>query len=440
MRVHARSAYLVCAIVAAACLQGCAPTGTDSVKNRVVVPHYDIRINPAAPNTARVSLTLPPVDPLDPTIPKLVSRGERLGIKPQIHDVRCNGMPLAQSGKGEWTLPPKCKTAHWTVDIRDVPPDGINVAKQQSLHLKTPKDWWLISGPSSLLRLVPPPPHTDVVIAVRGRPLVLDHLPGITLPPAFFVVGDAPSHRTTTDNLSLTYVADDLARVETTVRVEDHIRGIAYFRRILRSDEHADIPTDLTVVWLGVDRKKGDVGGAGGFDTLLANYIRSDAPPRKRGLILPLIIVLHEQFHQLTRGPLPAWMNESLATYFALKAVAQIYTDPADIAAARTTFLHPKAKIDLGLIDVQHELEQEHDFSHYSLFYSQGATFWDQIDKALAKATKGAKSLDDVLPAIMSTSYSGDAVLPPHVEDALADIPKDELNALVAKYLAARKR
>ena len=135
--------------------------------------------------------------------------------------------------------------------------------------------------------------------------------------------------------------------------------------------------------------------------------------------------VLHEQFHQLTRGTLPAWMNESLATYFALKAVAQIYTDPADIAAARATFLHPDAKIDIGLLDVQHQLDKEHDFSHYSLFYSQGAAFWDKIDKALAKATNGAKTLDDVLPAITSTSYTGDAALPPHVKDALSEIPKD---------------
>ena len=440
MRIYARAPFWVCVIVAAACLQGCAPTGKDSVKNRIVVPHYDIRIDGAAPGTARVSLTLPPFDPLDPIIPKLVSRGDRSGITSQIHNVECNGTPLTESGKGQWNLPSKCRTVHWTVDLQDVAPDGANVSEQQSLHLKTPKDWWLISGPSSLLRLVPPPPRTDVVIAVRDKPLVLDHLPDVILPPAFFVVGDAPSHRTTTDGLSLTYVADDLARVETTVKVEDHIRGIAYFRRILRSDDHTDIPKDLTVVWLGVARNKGDLGGAGGYDTLLANYIRSKGPPQKRDLILPLVIVLHEQFHQLTRGTLPAWMNERLATYYALKAVSRIYNDPADIAAARATFLHPDAKIEIGLLDVQRQIDKEQDFSHYSLFYSQGAAFWDQIDKALSKATKGAKSLDDVLPAITSTSYSGDAVLPPHVEDDLADVPKDELNALVDKYLTARKR
>lgn len=433
MRVITHVGRLTAAAVLVACLQGCAPTG--SVKNRVITPHYDIRIDAQAPNTARVTLTLPHFDPLDPAVPRLISTGEQTGTHLQLHDIRCDGKPLKTSGRGQWDLPLTCKTASWTMDFKAVGPEGIVASKRQSLHLKTPKDWWIISGPSSLLRLQPAPERVDVVIAAPNRQLVLESMPGLKLPPAYFVVGDAPSHTVKTNGLSLTYIADDLKRIETTVHVADHMRGLDYFRRILNSANYGDIPKDLTVVWLGIARNKGESGGAAGYDTLLVNYIKSGGPPQKRDLLLPLATVLHEQFHQLTRGNLPAWVNESLANYYAFKALGRIYPDQADVAAARAAFLRPNAKIDLGLIDVQRRIEKDHDFSKYSLFYTQGAAFWQAVNQALVKATNGGKSLDDVLPAIMTSSYSDDVVLPPHVEDALSAIPKAELNALVAKYL-----
>ena len=46
---------------------------------------------------------------------------------------------------------------------------------------------------------------------------------------------------------------------------------------------------------------------------------------------------------------------------------------------------------------------------------------------------------DDLYPPLLR--FQGVRQMPDqHVEDDLADVPKDELNALVDKYLTARKR
>lgn len=75
------------------------------------------------------------------------------------------------------------------------------------------------------------------------------------------------------------------------------------------------------MVWFGVARHRREISGAAGYDTILANFIIPEDNPRVDEQLMSLMLVLHEQFHQLDSGSHPVWFGESLANYYALKAL-----------------------------------------------------------------------------------------------------------------------
>lgn len=84
------------------------------------------------------------------------------------------------------------------------------------------------------------------------------------------------------------------------------------------------------------------------------------------------------------------------------------------------------------------ELERRHaaqDRSAYPLFYSQGATFWAEIDNALRTISAGANDLDALIPGLLNMSMEPGARLPAAFVARLRTDLGARADELLAKYV-----
>ena len=390
---------------------------------------YTITIHPTEPNTAQAALTLPAESGGQR---RLVSRAADVQARSQVSNVGCDGAPLEMAGEGAWVLPSECRVAHWDAAFDLAGPQGVQASDQQSVAFST--GWWLFSGPASLLRLEPEPePPLRVHLSAPGMADRVATVPSVREPPSFFVLGEAPAFRVSAGPYRLTYVADDIDAVLSHIDPNRHADAIDYLAAVI--GEVVGRPSrNLTVVWLTVPRERQDMGGAAGHDTLLVNYVADGAGSAPEAFFMPFVIVLHEQFHQIDGGSHPVWVSESLAHYYALKAASLVFPEEPAIERVRDIFIDADRPVVVGLLGVQSEIERGV-FDNYGLFYSQGASFWAEIDTALSQATDGERDLDDILATVLAAEFPADGALPIEVIEALADLDGGDLERLVRTYL-----
>lgn len=402
-----------------ATLGGCTTGGKSEVGGD---PSYTVALDTADPTRLRVALDLPAGDGR-----LLVSRATAMQLESQVVDLRCDGAEVP-SEPGGWRLPDGCRHATWTVML-DTPERGTVVPSDQRSILM-PGGGVLLSGPTALPQLDRP---GRVRLPGRAEARLLTALDA---PPSFYVIGQAPRRPFERDGMRLAYVADDLDRVAAIVDPERHLDAIAYFRSIL-GDAAVRSADELTVVWFGAARERREASGAAGHDVLLANYVIPEDRPTPFERALPLVLVLHEQFHQMQAGPgaHPHWVSESLANYFALKAARTHLSRIEGVDEVWSFFIDTNAPVSMGLLEIQRRIDEAQDHSGYRDFYSVGAAFWAALDQALSDATGGRRTLDDVLPVIAASDFAPGEGLPQAVLEALSGIPPHELLRLVRRYL-----
>ena len=152
--------------------------------------------------------------------------------------------------------------------------------------------------------------------------------------------------------------------------------------------------------------------GAAGSRSFLANYMDGDPDNLEINAARTVLILAHEQVHQLvgllrpSGSPFPIWLGESLAHYYGLKALARGPLPRQIVSSVSDHFIDPTREVEAGLVDLcRHHLQG--DPSAYPLFYTQGATFWSELDSALKEANLAGAGLDDVVPALLATSSAG---------------------------------
>jgi predicted metalloprotease with PDZ domain len=260
--------------------------------------------------------------------------------------------------------------------------------------------------------------------------------------PEFFVLGPAqPSHRKLGE-FDITYCADDAGRVKQLGLEPLHASALNYLSQVVPLPQPAG-PADrsLLVVWLGVSETRGGAGGAAGSRSFIANYDLGSSGNEGRNTALTMMIVAHEQFHQLVDialsdlppQPSAVWFNESLANYFGLKAlVAADKSKSAKDVWAK--FIDTERKVDHGLLELNRRYESG-DQAVYNLFYSQGATFWHEIDGAIASATGGQRSLDNFLGNLIRTPMTKNGALPISVVEQLRSVVGTSVDQLLLRYV-----
>ena len=390
---------------------------------------YNITFYTKTPHIGHATLRLPNTQNSDRT---LYLRGNMMDVPSQLSDVACGGHEIAQNEDLTWSVPDTCHTVSWTINLSTQDTSSFQPSQQQSLF--TDPNWWLISGPSSILRLS----GEDTEIKQIGFTLpdnmrVAYQLQNVNNPPNYYNFGTVPSRSVRNETDALTYIGDDLDAVLSIVSPKDHLKAIAYFRSFLGTS--ARRVDRLDVVWFGAPRERREASGAAGYDTILANYIISKDAPKREEQLLSLMLVLHEQFHQLDSGSHPIWIGESLANYYALKALLEIY--PNDMAAISVwdRFIDVDRPVDISLTQIQSEISTDGNRQNYGLLYTQGASFWHELDMALQANSSGLTGLDDYILKIMELDLNANENAWDIIKPLFTALPASTLNTLEQKYI-----
>jgi hypothetical protein len=407
---------------------------------------YEVRLA-ASGQQLSISLTLPPgaEGPL-----KLAPRGAAWGLKPQVRDVRCGDDSLSQDSDGNWLAPANCPRVTWLVDPDLVPAQGADASEQRTLAVGQ-SPWVLLAEPTSLLRRLGVDGATTIRSAPGSHQLVgatqvekgVYRVPPVNSGPEFYVLGRAKLSQRKLGQLEITYVADHPARVMELGLEALHASALRYLTGVLPLPQAiAPVDRSLLVVWLGVSESRGGAGGAAGSRSFLANYVLGSPANNRRNTALTMMIVAHEQFHQLVdvlRSDLPpqpstVWFNESIAHYYGLKAL--LAADKSKAAKdVWNRFIDKERAVEHGLIELNHRYESG-DQAVYNLFYSQGATFWFEIDTAISTATRGEKSLDNYLGELLRNPIANNEGLPLSFIDQLRRVAGGSVDQILSKYVS----
>ena len=390
---------------------------------------YIVQFNEDAPYMALVSLDL---KPNQTGLLNLISRAESLGTKSQVFDVQCNEKVIRKTLK-HWPVPTNCTQVKWKVRLDKIE-DAKNVRPSEQRSLYMPSGWWVLSGATSLLRVQSETEDIPIHITGSQTSPLLKTVYNQSAPPNFYVIGNAPEASFTHDSSKITYYGEDLDTVLSIIKPHQHIKALNYFKFVI-GEEKSRSQNDLSVVWFGAPRERHQASGAAGYDTIMANYIVGQDDPKQAEQLLSLMLVFHEQFHQMSSGSHPIWMGESLANYYALKALSRAFPDNESERAIWNRFINTQAPPSIGLLDIQKQIIETGNRQNYGLLYTQGASFWFEIDEAIKTSSSGKLTLDNLMPQIMKLDISNEDVAFLKLQPIIDIVPEAELRKLKTKYL-----
>ncbi len=437
-------------------LTACRSPETDSVSEPVIPdaadvssPEYRIRLDPDKPLRMHGELDLLRFPGKERFAQ---ARGTAMGITSQIRVPQCDGSALpGESPDGPWAIPDDCQVLSWEIEVASVPVDGLDASRQQTVYFQE-ANWWLLSEPSSLLRVTGAGEDVarsmrietgDSSLDVMGRRAAGSeadlHVPPTTSPPEFHVIGSRATERHSFGQLVVDYVLDDPERVAELPLAEAHVAMLGFLLELLKAPESLpDADSRLLVVWLGIDAAVGHAGGAAGGRSFLANYIDGDPESQALNSARTLMILGHEQFHQLhdlvgDGPPLPTWFGESLAQYYALRALQHSGLPEEIVQRAVGHFIDPERPVEHGLLALQTMYEQG-DPEAYDQFYYQGATFWSEVHRVLRESAPAEQGLDELAPRMVRAGGDGEG-LPAALRQQLLELGGQPMEAVLEKYL-----
>jgi hypothetical protein len=408
---------------------------------------YIVRVGNDNPFVAQAILRLPPSNG---ELRKLTLRGVGWGLQSQVSEVRGEISLLASPSDGQWIAPADCKTVSWKIHFRDSVAGPVNASVQENVYFRNGR-WWLISEPTALLRLqgtlnessLTLKPESMFQIGATPRENNRWRIPAPNEAPEFFVVGHAKPLEIVVDGFRIIYVADNSQRVAKLGLRTGHVAAFRYLLKLF--PQSVDVPKSerrLLVVWIGIDAVNHHFGGAAGSRSFVANYLCGQLNGSDDHAASSLMVVAHEQFHQLTDLcihrdlSMPIWINESLAQYFGLKALSSSGLPPHAVSRIRQRFIDPDRVVETGLAELSRKFKHG-DRSVYPLFYSQGATFWAEVDRDVSAETGGDKSLDDFLPILLRSEFDDSGVLPKTFLDDLREAIGVRMDNLLQEYVGS---
>lgn len=394
---------------------------------------YRVALDSAEPLLARVVVELPAARREQDFSVQV--RGLAGGVTPQVADIRCDGAPLAPDSASAWQVQAgRCRHLSWTVVMTAPPEGGADLRRLESLHDGRAR-YWLFSEVSSLLRPVGEngrggeiefvgrgPVHGGV--AVDGAPRRA--LPAADGPPGFYVIGrlsGATVRQGGFETLHLDADGGDWRSL-----LAEHDRALRYLVRVAGSRQLA--PLRDVVVWLGGTTEDGMPVGVAGYRTLLLSTASRDG--RIEHPEAALSWILREQLLQSMPDWLPPWARESLAQYYAIKALRRSELPPAAVSAAEKRLVGPQLPRS-RLREAQRRLEAGEEAARDEL-RAGGAAFWDRLDRAIVRRS-GFRTLDSALPRLLASEWPGGR-LPPAVLERLHHYAGEAaVDELLAQYV-----
>jgi hypothetical protein len=395
---------------------------------------YRVRLEATVPLVARVEVELPP--PRREQIFAVRPRGAALNVASQVSDVSCDGVPLTADADGRWQIDGRgCARLAWQVRFRELTASGVNAADQPSLYDPRLR-FWLFSEPASLLRPVDAAAHEGEIEFIGGGPVNggaygslpgWRRIPGAALAPEYFAIGAVPVSTVRERQADLVYV--NALGVSLAHLFGQHRRALGYLMKV--SAVRFERLFRTTVVWLPGAPANG-AGRAAGFRTLLANGPVEGG--RLAGAEDTLAFLLHEQFHQMIAAELPLWADESLAQYYAIKALRRRDLDRDAVQEVERRFIDPDRVPRMTLRQAQ-MLVQQGDAQGLAALHTDGAAFWDRVDHAIQRRSGGFRTLDSLLPALLATRWDDDRIPPRVLELLVRHAGSDATDRLIERYV-----
>lgn len=374
--------------------------------------------------------------------------------RPQIKNVFCDDHAVEMTGDHEWLMPKGCKELRWEL-LFDAE-NEVSAADQRSFFYDDPLSiesgfyrHFIISDRLSLLRPVEgqqpdaiffnvPYFEDDACGRRKGGWLCPWNPEG---PPDFLLLGDGIFGHGSDNVKQIRPDGGPQPQEDYFYGHEDYFYdygyGLSYLERLLDgADRYYSVywkPTCLD----------GEVNAATGERLILLSRPCADDMPARLRI---LIILFHEAVHIYSQdGPaMPLWANESLASYYSLKAMdyaadGVATTDGIDkdaYAKLRALYLNAgQQSPEYGLLEAQRLVESGEDPAAYGQFYFRGALFWNEVDSYIITATEGEKNLDDYFPFNWKGEWGEHGELPKSLMEELAEFDSAQWAQLVEEFL-----
>jgi hypothetical protein len=347
-------------------------------------PHYAIAIDSSRP-AAEVRLTLARTP--EALVP--ARDGDGSGIS----DVRCADGPVLARDGTRWLAPAGCRDFRWRVALDPLDGRGLDASVPAAAFSRR-HSYWILPERDSLLRASDLGGTAALSLRLPDGSLVERRylFPSNQQPPFYAVIGAAPTTSYARDGLELRVFGapPDFAWMDSIHR--GVIEAWARWRRDLVVG-HSPARIDWAWVEPTADLEPGYAASAGAEAIISQIRLREgdpDAEAKARAVIATS--AAHEGFHSLTGAAgqaWPGWVNESLASHFAIEAVRR-FLPPADFRFVERFFIEPELS---GPLLVAQSAFAAGDGDQAQLFYLHGARFWREIEAVLEVPPNGSGRL-----------------------------------------------
>jgi hypothetical protein len=391
-------------------------------------------LDEAEPMAARVEVELPAARRAQDFSVQV--RGLATGVTPQVADLRCDGTPLAPDSASAWRVQGwNCVRLTWTVPVKAAREGGFDARARESVFDPEAR-FWLFSEASSLLRPVGAtghdgevefagsgPVHGGVRVGATPRRIV----PGLHDAGEFYAIGRLSGATVREGGIETIHL--DAIGVEWREVLGEHGRALRYLAHTAGGRQLT--PLLSTVVWLAGATEDGRPIGVAGHRTLLLSAAKRDG--RLQHAELALAWILREQLLQSMPARVPLWVRESLAQYYAIKALRRSGLPPDTVAAAEKRLGDPAHPPRARLRETQRRVLAG-DATARADLHSVGAAFWDRIDRAIVRKS-GFRTLDSMLPRLLAADWPDDSLPAPVLDRLYHYAGESAVNELRALYV-----
>lgn len=357
----------------------------------------------------------------------------------EVKNPRCGPIMLEQRTPDEWIVPDNCQRVEWEINFSPAPDKGIgNLMGRHSVAFS---NWWSIVEQKALLRQPGDESASEITIKQSGRKDIKSYVPSTKDMSEFYVVGNVEELERTVGDVHIRYVSDDLNTAKRRGMISMHVEAYSKLRAMFKNMLPTPFDWELLVIMAGNPRPDG-IAGSGAARSLVFDYPRDTD---KADAFL-LMTVAHEQFHQLRALSTASagqsfiasashfmWLEEGLAEYYGLKIVKGSKRSDDEKNKVWNAFVDILRPVENGLKKLNAEYNRG-DQSVYPLFYTQGATFFSEIDQAIIQASEGRTSLDAYVTRLAGTT---DGDIDPKIVNEWRGIAGKQIDALIARYVGS---
>lgn len=389
---------------------------------------YTVTLRPTSPERIVFSLDLPAGHE------KLL---ETRSQPTEVKNPRCGSDYLKSNAAGQWIAPASCQRVEWEIDFKPYPDKDIG--SFLGTHSVAFPRWWSIVEQKTLLRPAGDKKSSEITIRQPGHKDIKSYVPSTDDASDFYVLGDTQETTQIIDGTHVRYVSDDLKTARQRGMLVMHSEAYHFLRGLFADMSAAPHAKELLVIIAGNAKPK-NINGSGEARSFVFDYPRNT---NQRDAFL-LMTVAHEQFHQLralysestghsfrTAAEDYIWIEEGLAEYYGLKTVKSSRWPEVEKVKVRNAFIDTMRPVDTGLKELNRKFRQG-DQSVYPLFYTQGATFFSEIDRLLQEKSHGKISLD-TYAARLSGTAEGD--LNPEIVAQWRETAGTGIDTLITRYV-----